>query len=282
MTYNVNFGLAGDRAGVDAIAAASPDIVVLQETTDEWQAALVGGLGARYPHHQFELPQNQYAAGGMGVLSRWPIQQIETLREGGEPFFAWRIVIDAPGGPIQILNLHLRPPMSDSGSWVVGYFSTRSVREREARSHLAGLDPALPTVIAGDLNEEDGKALALFEARGFVNVLPTFHPGAKTWQWPVSGVTLRFRLDHILHDARFRALAAGVVEAGRSDHAPVWVDLERSQAPHARTHHHDPAARADRISAPAARTQVFDLRLECRVQRSSMIVRELRRYDSAT
>src|SRR5262245_52667158 len=44
MTYNVNFGLAGDPAGVAAIASASPDIVMLQETNDAWAAALIAGL----------------------------------------------------------------------------------------------------------------------------------------------------------------------------------------------------------------------------------------------
>lgn len=228
MTYNVNFGLAGDPAGVAAIAQAAPDLVLLQETTAEWAAALIAGLAAKLPHHRFAPPQNHWIAGGMGVMSRWPIRSIDTLTGGGGPFFAWRVVIDAPGGPLQVLNLHLRPPMSEGGSWLVGYFSTRADREREARSHVTALDPALPALVVGDFNEEDeGRALAVFRARGLSNVLPAFQPNADTWQWPVGGTTLRFRLDHILADGSFRALGAAVVDAGRSDHAPVWADLER-------------------------------------------------------
>lgn len=227
LTYNVNFGVAGDPAGVAAIASASPDIAMLQETNDEWAAALIAGLGARLPHHHFAPPQNEWVAGGMGMMSRWPILRIDTLDGGGGPFFAWRAVVDAPGGPIQIFNVHLRPPMSETGSWVAGYFTTRAAREREARSHITALDPALPALAAGDFNEEDeGQAIAVFRAAGFRNVLPAFQPNADTWQWPVGGVTLRFRLDHVLADARFRPLGAAVVEAGRSDHAPVWADLE--------------------------------------------------------
>lgn len=228
MTYNVNFGVAGDPAGVAAIASASPDLVLLQETTEEWEAALVAGLGARFPHHRFEGTRNHWGAGGLGVMSRWPITRIDTLVDGGGPFFAHRVIVDAPGGPIQLLNVHLRPPMSDTGSWVVGYFSTRFDREREAKAHVARLDPRLPTIVAGDFNEEDeGMALAVFRARGFSNTLPLFQPNVDTWQWPVGSVTLRFRLDHILHDPRFRAIGAAIVEAGHSDHAPVWADLER-------------------------------------------------------
>src|SRR5262245_62292221 len=37
VSYNVNFGLAGDRAGVDAVAALAPDLVFFQETNDAWR-----------------------------------------------------------------------------------------------------------------------------------------------------------------------------------------------------------------------------------------------------
>src|SRR5215216_3153248 len=69
LTYNMNFGIAGDRSGVDAITSAAPDIAVLQETNAEWEAALVG----TYPHHRFQGPKTEWVAGGMGVLSKWPI-----------------------------------------------------------------------------------------------------------------------------------------------------------------------------------------------------------------
>jgi len=224
----MNFGVAGDREGVEAIKSASPDIAVLQETNDVWEAALVGVL----PHHRFQGPKNEWAAGGLGVLSKWPIKSIDQLDTEAGPFFAWRIIIDAPGGPLQILNVHLHPPMDmQSGSWVVGYFSTRAVREREANDHVAKLDRTLPTIVAGDFNEEDeGRAIAVFLERGFASALPRFHPDADTWQWPVGGTTLRFRLDHVLFEENaFRAVAADVVNKGRSDHAPVWADLIRTR-----------------------------------------------------
>lgn len=233
MTYNVNFGVAGDGTGIDAIASAAPDLVLLQETNDAWSTALVAALvdapGARYPHHRFAPPRAPWAASGMGVLSRWPIASADPLVSTHGPFFAWRIVVETPDGPIQILNVHLRPPMSDAGSWVVGYFSTRADREREARDHAAALDPTLPTLVTGDFNEDDdGAALAVFRARGLTSALPQFRADALTWRWPVaSGITLRLRLDHILYGAQFRAIAADVVDAGPSDHIPVWTDLVR-------------------------------------------------------
>src|SRR5262245_19849569 len=120
MSYNVNFGIADDRATIDAIEAAHADIVLLQETNSRWQHALIDRLYTRYAHVRFTDPTD-WPAGGMGLLSKYPIVAHDQLDGGGGPFFAWRVVLDTKLGRIQILSVHLRPPMSDGGSWVVGY-----------------------------------------------------------------------------------------------------------------------------------------------------------------
>jgi len=225
MSYNVNFGLAGDVAGAAAIASGSPDVVFLQETNDDWAAVLIAAL-PRFAFHRFE-PPHQLPAGGMGVMSVYPIESIDTIDSIAGPFFAWRVIVDAPAGRIQVLDVHLRPPMSDSGSWVVGYFSTREDRERELSSHAERLDPKLPTLIVGDFNEEaDGRAVAVAEGIGYIDAIAQFKGATRTWEWPVGRFTLRFQLDHLMYDRRFVATAAGIIEAGRSDHKPIWADLE--------------------------------------------------------
>lgn len=227
MSYNVNFGLAGDRAGVAAVAAEGADLVFLQETNPAWEAALTRTLKRTYPHRRFTPPED-WPAGGMGLLSRFPIVALEELPPAGGPFFAWRVVLDTNVGRIQVLNVHLRPPMSDSGSWVVGYFSTREDRLHEIEAHALALAPSLPTLIVGDFNEEaDGLAVQALARRGFVDAIATLHGNQPTWAWPLRGITLRFQLDHLLHDARFVTTASTIVSAGRSDHLPVWADFVR-------------------------------------------------------
>ena len=227
LTYNVNFGLSGDAAGVAAVAGVQADVVLLQETNPGWETAFVSALGDRYPYHRFD-PPGAWAAGGMGILSTYPIESIEQLPTNGGLFFAWRIVLDTGTDRIQILNVHLRPPVSDSGSWIAGYFTTRETREKEIATHAAALAPELPTLVAGDFNEEaDGLAIGYLRDRGFVDAVSTQLGSHPTWEWPVGNMTLRFQLDHVLHDARFRQLGAEVIEAGRSDHKPVLVRLHR-------------------------------------------------------
>lgn len=228
MSYNLNFGLAGDPRGAGAIAQGRADLVLLQEANEVWEQSLVAAL-PQYPHHQFAAPVD-WPAGGMGILSRYPIRSVETLPpvEGGL-FFAWKVVVDAPHGPLQILNIHLRPPVTDGGSWVVGFFTTRDLRDHELAWHVARLDPTLPTVIVGDFNEEasSGTALATAARAGFADAIAEHVGKARTWEWEVGSLTLRLQLDHVLYDRHFVAPRAGIVEAGRSDHKPVWADLER-------------------------------------------------------
>lgn len=219
-TYNLNFGLAGDPATLAAIGATEGDVVLLQETTPEWEAAIRAEYGGRYETIRF---RHEGGAGGLGLLSRYPIVELEDLEPPSGWFPAWRVVIRGPFGPVQILAVHLRPPVSDSGSVVSGYFSTRPVRRAEISSYLERLDPDLPTLVAGDLNEANGQALALLESRGFTSAVPALRGSTPTWRWQTSMGTVRSQLDHVLVGRRLEALDARVLARGRSDHLPVVV-----------------------------------------------------------
>ena len=65
-----------------------------------------------------------------------------------------------------------------------------------------------------------------FGGNNYTDAIAQWAGKTRTWEWPVGRLTLRFQLDHILHDARLTSSAAGIVEAGRSDHKPIWADLE--------------------------------------------------------
>jgi endonuclease/exonuclease/phosphatase family metal-dependent hydrolase len=219
MTYNVNFGIPGDPPTIAAIKAGHADVVFLQETTPEWEASLRAAFGADYPHAFF---RDWRGAGGIGVLSRLPLRTKEVIRPEGEGWFpALRLVLDAPFGPLQVLVVHLRPPVSDGGSFVVGHFIAPNIHEAEIAHFVDWLDPKLPTLVAGDFNEEDGKALAYLGRLQMRSALPEFAPDSPTWHWPTSVMTLERRFDHVVYDRRLEPLAMEVLAAGNSDHYPV-------------------------------------------------------------
>lgn len=225
MTWNVNFGLRGDPISHALVAESGADVVVLQETTPAWEADLQAVRG-EYPHQTWFHVRG--GAGGMAVLSRTPFE-VEPVPAGPGWFEALRIEATTPVGPVEILGVHLRPPVSDSGSFISGHFSTPIVRTTELQHHARFLKGHAPLLVVGDFNEdEDGAAIAWISgARALSNALMAFAPGADTWRWPTRLWTFEETLDHILFDARLDCLNAKVVRAGRSDHFPVLATFVR-------------------------------------------------------
>jgi endonuclease/exonuclease/phosphatase family metal-dependent hydrolase len=227
MTYNVNFGIVGDGPTQEAIAAGNADVVFLQETNTGWERALRATFGASHPHMAFH---RRAAAGGIGLMSRLPIRAQRLLPTEGDGWFpALLAVLDSPLGPVQALVVHLRPPVSDGGSFVAGYFTAPAIHEKEIEHFCKSLDRSLPTLVVGDFNEEeDGRAIA-YLARGgcgggewqMKSALQEFVPDRPTWRWDTTFHTFERRLDHIVYDARLEPLSVDVMEAGRSDHLPV-------------------------------------------------------------
>ena len=223
LSFNVNYGVGHDPRNVAAVADADADLVLLQETTEESEAAFREALAGTYPHVLFRDCCN---AGGLGVLSKHPIREERWLEPTVGWFPAWRVVVDTPLGPVQALDVHLRPPMSDGGSWVAGYFSTRDDRREEIAAFFTALDPALPTIIAGDFNEDaQGRAIAFLADEGLVSALPQVDPRAKTWRWQTKLGKLRMMLDHVVYGPGLELRGAEVLDRGTSDHLPVLVVL---------------------------------------------------------
>lgn len=220
MTYNVNYGLAGDTASINALRDGWADVVFLQETTPAWEAALRRELRTTYRHMAF---RHCCGAGGLAALSKLPFKEKEYLSAQHGWFPAWRLVVDSPLGPLQVLVVHLRPPVSEGGSVLSGYFSTPPIREREIAQFYESLDMNLPTLVVGDFNEgAGGRAMVYLARRGLRSALPEFDTPQDTWRWNTSIGTIHTQLDHIVYDeARLEPLEVRVLPVGRSDHLPV-------------------------------------------------------------
>ncbi|MBI4951073.1 MAG: endonuclease/exonuclease/phosphatase family protein [Myxococcales bacterium] len=231
LSYNLNFGLGGDPAGIEAIRRSFADLVLLQETTPEWEEALRRELSDRYPHMAF---RHCCRAGGLGVLSRFELDPREYIESDTGWFPAWRVLASTPLGTLQLLDVHLHPAVSESGSVVSGYFTTPPLRRAEIERFFPALDPGLPTLVAGDFNEgRSGGAVGFLEERGFRSALSEFDAPSVTWRWDLGGDGIALELDHILHDAALEPLDCRPVPLGRSDHYPVYAvfRLRRTPAP---------------------------------------------------
>ena len=128
------------------------------------------------------------------------------------------------------MNKLLRPPVSDRGSWVSGYLTTRDDRKQEMERFYAAREPQLPMLVVGDFNDgENSRVVQWLEDRGMVNALRQFDRYNPTWKWQTSVVTLKRRMDHILYSAELDCTAAQVIPAGASDHYPVAAILTKAK-----------------------------------------------------
>jgi endonuclease/exonuclease/phosphatase (EEP) superfamily protein YafD len=222
-SYNVNFGLAGDPSTLEAIAALDADALFLQETNEGWEESLGARFAADYPHQAFK---HCCRAGGLGVLSRHPFEGREYVHPEGAWFPAWRVVADTPIGRLQVINVHLRPNFSDSGSVVSGVFTTPSVRLAEIERYAQLLEPGLPALVVGDFNESyEGLAVLHLRDLGMTSALAERFGLAPTWRWSTPLGQLRKQFDHIVVGPELTTLAVEVLEQGNSDHFPLRARL---------------------------------------------------------
>lgn len=223
-SYNVNLDRYDDPATVAAVGASDADIIALQEVNGPWRTVLRATYHDRYPFMAFEGE----ASGGLAVLSKHPFEDLGVLPgfEGWHP--AWHVVIDSPLGPLQLLQVHLRPPYSRREG-VTSLVEVDAVHLSEIRGFSATCADDIPTVVLGDFNEStDGAAVTFLEDQGYLNALPAFRPGEETWRYEKSlyGQTVD-TLDHVLFETNtLDPLNAYVQYIGNSDHFPVTVLLE--------------------------------------------------------
>jgi endonuclease/exonuclease/phosphatase family metal-dependent hydrolase len=225
LSYNVNWGAPRPELAAEIIRHSKADIVCLQETTPAWEQFLRQTLDREYPFCEFRESKGRMG-GGLAFLSKVPAREIAYVPSETGWFDGWVMAFETKLGPVQVLNVHLRPPVSDNGSWASGYLSTGDDRVREMERFYARRQPNTPLLIAGDFNDGEGSpVLRWLEKRGMINALPQFDSRTPTWHWRTSVVTLKRRMDHIVYSPELRCCSARVTQAGGSDHFPVEAEF---------------------------------------------------------
>lgn len=197
---------------IELIAAEQPDIVILQEVTNLWVAAM-DELQAVYPH-RYEVPRND--AFGIAIYSREPLLSVEALKSppfGHPSLFVRQSLHDTI---VTYVSTHPIPPIGKSG------FDARN----EQLASIAEVTSAIsgPTILVGDLNttmwghhyDELEDATGLVNARRGFGVIPT---------WPTQMPFAMIPIDHCLVSDDF---AVRDVRSGSdigSDHLPLIVEL---------------------------------------------------------
>lgn len=201
---------------IELVRAKDPDILMVIEVDAAWTKALEV-LHPDFPHRIVHPLDNGY---GMALLSRLPIEEQELRELLVDKVPSIRAALRLRNGELFRLHVvHPEPPVPDHDS-----------QGRDAEIGLVGMDAAkdhLPCVVAGDLNDVAwSRTTRRFQrlsglldprvGRGFYN---SFDARYRLLRWP---------LDHLFHDPRFRLVDMQRLPDVGSDHFPMMFRLQLS------------------------------------------------------
>jgi endonuclease/exonuclease/phosphatase (EEP) superfamily protein YafD len=200
------------------IRAEAPDLVFLQEVTDDWAAA-IESLDDSYPY-RYVVPRNDNF--GVALLARRPFERVDAIATPPLARPSLLAVLDVDGRPVSFVGTHPAPPLGAAG------FDARNRQLAAVAALAAQLDG--PVILAGDLNTTMwGKhfrqlvaATGLVNARRGFGVVPT---------WPTTFVPAMIPLDHCLVSDEFAVLDLRAGARVGSDHLPIIVLLALRAAP---------------------------------------------------
>jgi len=209
---NVNSGNSKTQAMLRQIESENPDLIVLQEVTDPWAAA-IDALRFSYPYRHV-IPQHDNF--GIAVYSRRPLLNVGVL--SSPPLDLPSLVFQQAIGEsvVTYVTTHPIPPLGKLG------FDARNEQLADIAERIAAIDG--PVVLIGDLNtsmwghhyemlvEDSG----LTNARDGFGIIPT---------WPRQIPFAMIPIDHCLISNDFVVVDIRSGSGTGSDHLPLIVTL---------------------------------------------------------
>jgi endonuclease/exonuclease/phosphatase (EEP) superfamily protein YafD len=205
---------------IDEILAARPDVVLLQEYTDAWHAAVEPALSGRYPFSSVVTQDDSF---GVAVYSRTPFVEGDVdnrLPLGRSLVPQTRAVVRFAGRDVAVYNVHLLPPRN------LGYATEGRLQFADLLQTLSG--EKLPYVVAGDWNftgdVPQHRDLRRIGARDAHDLAGT----GRGATWPVNSF-FRYlpglQFDHVYVGPGLTAVRSAVGVGRGSDHRPVIADV---------------------------------------------------------
>jgi endonuclease/exonuclease/phosphatase (EEP) superfamily protein YafD len=209
---NVYSGNSNTQALQRLIAAEQPDIVVLQEVTEAWSAAMEV-LHDEYPHRH---EQPRYDNFGIGVYARQPLQSVAVVDSPPYGFPSLVVRQSLNGKIVTYVTTHPIPPLGKEG------FQARNEQLASIAEVIASISG--PKLLIGDLNttmwaehyEQLIESTGLTNARYGFGVIPT---------WPRQLPFAKIPIDHCLVSDDIAVLDIRSGPNIGSDHLPLLVTL---------------------------------------------------------
>lgn len=208
---NLRYDNATPEAALSLIGRIRPDVVTLNEVSQQWVDRLAL-IEAAYPYRIVCPPPSP--VGGVAILSRRPFAPHFEPYCGDRGAFA-HARVDFGGRTMDVATLHLGWPWPFAQPWQL--------------PHLAPLLASVgeTAIVAGDLNSvpwshSARQVAAAADARLLRGIGPTWLHGAlPAWLRPLIG----FPIDNVMVKGEVVPLGVGTTDSARSDHLPVLLEF---------------------------------------------------------
>lgn len=209
---------------INLARSRQPDVLMAIEVDQPWIDALAEGLDDLYPYRH-DVPRD--TGYGLCLLSRLPVEDTEVREVVTEGVPSIKATMKLRNGErFRLYVVHPEPP-------ILGHDTLGRDSEIAQIGIEAEKDP-LPAIVTGDLNDVAwSETTRRFQrlsglldprvGRGFYN---TFSATMPWMRWP---------LDHLFHDPRFRLVEMGRAPKIGSDHFPMWFVLALAESEKAET-----------------------------------------------
>jgi len=197
---------------IDFLKEIDSEIIVFQEYTHLWDAALTNAL-TEYPHRLTAPIDSPF---GIAIYSKFPFKQKAITYFSNRQKPAARVTISHTGRDIAILGAHPPPPISTE------LYDERNLQLQK----IAELTKtrATTTIVIGDLNTSPWSAHfqnlltegQLLDARAGHGILAT---------WPTWFAPLQIPIDHILVSTDLDVISVNTSSGLNSDHKSIWATI---------------------------------------------------------
>ncbi len=196
------------------IAAADPDLILLQEYSPPWQAALSDQeFGQRYPHRLEKVREDAF---GIAIYSKHPFLDKSLWITGQVP--QAEVVIAHGSRPVRVLNWHPLPPRNRE------YFAEWQQQYDQLWERLTPRDE--PLLVVGDFNAtQHARQLRRFAQHGYRSAHDETRRGyAVTWPNGIAWIP-PIRLDQAMMSRHWDCRAIREGEGRGSDHKPLIAEF---------------------------------------------------------
>lgn len=192
------------------------DILLLTETDEVWQKAILGQLPSEY-QYKVEVPlPNTY---GMLLYSKLPLidPQVHFLVDDSIPSIHTKFRLKS-GKLVQFYAIHPTPPMPQENPKSTDRDAEMMIIAKKSR------ESKLPVIVAGDFNDVAWSPTSLLFQR--VSGLLDLRVGRGFYcTFNSKKMLLRWPLDHVYVSPEFRFRSMKSAESIDSDHFPFYVVL---------------------------------------------------------